>query len=216
MIKINLIPPERQKVEKTPLPVFISICAIVALITCEIILGLYLIIQNRNCQSQITAKKNDMKRLENAVKEHDQIKADIERIEKRKKMHTLLDAERGKTWTEILDTMWDVINEFDFAWVDNISGEYGGKAPTGATKSRIINRSFKLDVFTGGDRILPSDTVVRRFEKTYSTDIFNYFTYSTWTSFPLKEDFCEKVARKRTLTFENTKEVTPPKTPKKK
>jgi len=119
MIKINLLPLEKRKAERTPLPRFGLILANVAAaaaIVCIVIIELIRIAVNNSSINELETKSAS---LEKDAKAYD---AEFD-------LNTKLRAKAGEVksisgspveWWKVIDALWDVIHDNPKVWLDDI------------------------------------------------------------------------------------------------
>ncbi len=120
MIKINLLPVEKRKPERTPLPRFGLILADVgvgAVAVAVILFWLILVGQKQGerdtKKSELAALKPDIERYKVAFAKNGELNAKYEEIKSI--------AGSGHEWWKILDALWEVINDNPGVWIDDIT-----------------------------------------------------------------------------------------------
>lgn len=153
MIRINLLPPELRTAERTPLPRFLAMLAMIA-----IVLGVWAWVGVRYqavsaAQEKLDLKKQDQARLENQVNtEWQPLKNRLAQLDKRLGAGQKLEAERtigGNArwkWTEAIDEVWDVIWKSPKVWVTNINCNEGGGG-AGLPAGTKVDATLSMDCF---------------------------------------------------------------------
>lgn len=119
MIKINLLPVEKRKAERTPVLRFSLILANVFVAS---ILALYLVWVNLIAipakLEEIQQENVRLEQLKPFVAEHDKLVGDHGRLSaKVNELRNLL--QRDVTWWRAVDALWDVIHEHPKVWIDD-------------------------------------------------------------------------------------------------
>ncbi|MFN7181404.1 MAG: hypothetical protein ACK4NF_01830 [Planctomycetota bacterium] len=126
MFKFNLLPPEKRRLRRTPLPYFIGIIVLIILASFA---GIDLTLTIRHHHQLIKKKKNlaDRKlQLSQQVLEYEKLLADKTSLENRLKYIQEVEAKKFIVWTRKLDEFLDILQRFPNAWVENISVAVGG------------------------------------------------------------------------------------------
>jgi len=130
MIKINLLPAEKRKAERTPLPRFGLIMVDVAALGLVLLALIISWIQIVNTGNQIEAKKTELAGLQEAVKKHDALLADVElRTRELASLKKVTD-QRPFEWWKVFDAVWDVVENNKRVWLDSIDLVDGKAAET--------------------------------------------------------------------------------------
>lgn len=154
MIEINLLPPQYRSVERTPLPVFLSLIGGLALIGAAFV-GLLLMMKAvqraEEAKSQITAERDKKKKL---AEEVDQLERDI--AEAKGRVDTVLGIADSKIfWGIKLDQLMRILPE-GVIWIDSLSIV---QRPTGGELRLECNaKGVDLQRFTGWKQTLRQDT----------------------------------------------------------
>jgi hypothetical protein len=119
MLKINLLPIERRKPERTPLPRFMVVAATALVAAAMVSWVLWILLQIRGVTSDIEDKTAALKRLEERVAEHDKF---MERINQLKAKIAEIDSvtKPESEWWRAINALWDVIHGNKRVWVDEI------------------------------------------------------------------------------------------------
>jgi Tfp pilus assembly protein PilN len=119
MIKINLLPPEKRKAERTPVSRFALI--LVDVIAAMIILAYLatIVLKIWDVESQIDIKNQELKSLQSAVEQHDRL--DREQQALQAKVREIEDLTgRDIQWWEAVNALWDVIHQNPKVWIDDM------------------------------------------------------------------------------------------------
>ncbi len=143
MLHVNLLPEDRQSVERTPLPRFLILLLGVALITGELAAGLWGYVRWQN----LTAKKNQLQQekqdLQPAVETYQKLKKDIENLERRKNvLEEISPGENVKEqyqWSYALDKLFDVIDQSPGVWIQSLEGAMVEGEGRGAGSALVLS-----------------------------------------------------------------------------
>jgi len=120
MIKINLLPLDKRKTERTPLKGVGLMIADAAIAAVVIILIVIHVIWNSQLTTDIEAKKKTIASLANDVKEHDKLVAEVRQLTNEKNDLDKVVATRPFFWSEVIDGIWDVVAKHKRVWLDDI------------------------------------------------------------------------------------------------
>lgn len=138
MIRINLLPPERRRPERTPLPRFVLILIGAGLATGIIVylvlLGIKIGIENKTGSDLDT----QLAKLRKDTSEYKEYKAEVDSIAAREKAIKAL-ATRPVFWSEIVDALWTVINAQETMWVSEIA--VMGEKKVGSISRNLVKSS---------------------------------------------------------------------------
>src|SRR5688572_4575340 len=111
MIKINLLPLDKRKTERTPLKGAGLMIADAAVLVVVAILVVISFIQIGNVTTEIDAQKKTLESLQPFVKQHDQLQGEVARLSTEEGDLKKVTATRPFEWSEIFDAIWDVVNK---------------------------------------------------------------------------------------------------------
>ncbi|HEU4339159.1 MAG TPA: hypothetical protein VFS19_03750 [Planctomycetota bacterium] len=120
MIKINLLPLDKRKTERTPLKGVGLMIADAAILGVVVILVVIHIIWNGNLKAQIEANKKTIDSLAADVKEHDKLVAEVRQLTNEKNDLDKVTAARPFIWSEVIDGIWDCVAKHKRVWLDDI------------------------------------------------------------------------------------------------
>lgn len=127
MIKINLLPLDKRKAERTPLKgagLMIADAAVFAVVAILVIISL---IQIAHVKNEIDEKNKTLASLAEDVKKHDRLKTQAEQLERDAKDLESVTATRPFEWSEVFDKVWDVVDKHKRVWLDSIELADGGQ-----------------------------------------------------------------------------------------
>ncbi|HYE99717.1 MAG TPA: hypothetical protein VEJ18_12445, partial [Planctomycetota bacterium] len=119
MIRINLLPAEKRKAERTPLPRFFLILTNVAALS---IIGLYLAyvwFQIRQTEDDIRSATATLQSLQPAVAEHDRLQQEVAALQAKVREIDSV-TERPIEWWQAINAVWDVIHQHPKVWIDDL------------------------------------------------------------------------------------------------
>ena len=120
MIKINLLPLDKRKTERTPLKGAGLMIADAAVLVVVVILVVIHLIQIGNLNTEIAEKKKTVASLQEDVKKHDMLKAKSEELSKQLADLEKVTATRPFYWSEVIDALWDAVAKHKRVWLDDI------------------------------------------------------------------------------------------------
>jgi Tfp pilus assembly protein PilN len=151
MIRIDLLPLERQRKERTPLPRFLAMNA--AIIICMLLLvwNIFLYRDISILQEKLAAIKKQLSNLLQQTEPYDRMLAEEKKLDSWNKAATEVKNTRSFFWWEKIDEIWDVIYNARDIWITSL--EASSAAPSssraGATKTQIES-SIKMNCFSAG------------------------------------------------------------------
>ena len=119
MIKINLLPTEKRKAERTPLPRFLLIASTAAAFFILLFYNLFVLKMISDTQDDIARENKALADLQPAVAEYDKLVADETALKNKvKEIQSLINRE-VEFWRTI-NALWDVIHNNPRVWIDDI------------------------------------------------------------------------------------------------
>lgn len=119
MIKINLLPTEKRKAERTPLPRFLLIASTAAAFFIMLFYNLFVLKLISDTQDEITNQNKVLADLQPAVQEHDRLVAEQTALQNKvKEIEGLIN--RDVEYWRTVNALWDVIHNNPRVWIDDI------------------------------------------------------------------------------------------------
>jgi hypothetical protein len=118
MIKINLLPTEKRKAERTPLPRFLLIASTAAAFFILLFYNLWILKLISDEKSEIARQQDILRNLQPFVLEHDQLKAQ-ETALKNKVLEIESLINRDVEFWRTVNALWDVIHQNKRVWIDS-------------------------------------------------------------------------------------------------
>lgn len=120
MIKINLLPSEKRKAERTPLPrFFLIVVNAAALVLFAAGIAFYVLIKipsiKRDTEDAIKTRQS----LQSAVDTHDRLLKELQELQGKVAQINQL-TNREIEWWQAVNAVWDVIIENEKVWIDDI------------------------------------------------------------------------------------------------
>ncbi len=140
MIKINLLPAEKRKAERTPLPRFFLIvinAAAFVLFAAGIIY--FTLIKLPQVERDIRSNLDQRANLQKDVEKHDARQKELEALKQKVGQIDQLTT-RGIEWWQAVNAVWDVIQENPKVWIDDLKMVDGKTAVTELKKSDPLAR----------------------------------------------------------------------------
>jgi hypothetical protein len=132
MIKINLLPLEKRKAERTPLPRFGLILANVAAAAAIVCIVIVELIRIAVANSDISTLEGKSAALDKDAKAFD-VAFDLNTKLKAKASEVESISGSPVEWWKVIDALWDVIHDNPKIWLDDITMLDAGAAKTAAT-----------------------------------------------------------------------------------
>lgn len=119
MIKINLLPVEKRKTERTPLPRMLLIMGTAAVAMIAILANVVVYLQIIGIENSIQERKDTLERLKPRVDEHDRLTAQVARLQAKVREIESLVKREVEYWRAV-NALWDVIQESPKVWIDDL------------------------------------------------------------------------------------------------
>jgi hypothetical protein len=120
MIKINLLPSEKRKAERTPLPHFVLIVInAAALVIFAAGIAYFALIKIPDIDNQTQAAVRERQSLQKDVETHDLKLKEMQGLQAKVGQIDQLTT-RNIEWWQAINAVWDVIVENDKVWIDDI------------------------------------------------------------------------------------------------
>ena len=118
MIKINLLPTEKRKAERTPLPRFLLIAATAAAFFILLFYNLLVLKWISDEKSEIARQQGILQNLQPFVQEHDRLKAQETTLKNKvQEIESLIN--RDVEFWRTVNALWDVIHQNKRVWIDS-------------------------------------------------------------------------------------------------
>jgi hypothetical protein len=118
MIKINLLPPEKRKAERTPLPRFFLIIATAAAAALVVVYILWALFRINLVESEIQEANSTLQSLQAGVQEHDRLEGEKTLLAgKVSEIKSLIT--REVQWWRAVNSLWEVIHRNPRVWIDD-------------------------------------------------------------------------------------------------
>jgi hypothetical protein len=119
MIKINLLPTEKRKAERTPLPRFLLIASTAAAFFILLFYNLWILKRISDKKDEIAMQQAELQRLQPFVQEHDKLLArQTELQNKVREIEGLIN--RDVEYWRTINALWDVIHQNPRVWIDDL------------------------------------------------------------------------------------------------
>jgi hypothetical protein len=120
MIKINLLPSEKRKAERTPLPrFFLIVINAAALVLFGAGIAFYALIKIPSINARVKDAQRTRADLQSAVDEHDRLEKDLKALQAKVGQIDQL-TRRNIEWWSAVNALWDVIVDNEKVWIDEI------------------------------------------------------------------------------------------------
>jgi len=147
MIRINLLPEERRRKEKTPLPRFLAMNA--AIIIC-LLMGIwngsmYLGIKQQT--DKLRTDRGNLTDLQKQTSEYSKMQAKEQKLSEWNKAALQIKETREFYWWEKIDELWDVIYGAHDVWITSLVA--AESAPSSA-RSKKVSASISMGCYAAG------------------------------------------------------------------
>lgn len=120
MLRVNLLPPEKRKLKKTPLYAFVPLVLGVALVMAVIAGSAFLYFETQAVEQQRAQQEAHLARLMPAVQEHDSLQRQLQDLNERIKK--VLDVtQRDVEWSRTLKSILEVFGKNPKVWLEEIT-----------------------------------------------------------------------------------------------
>jgi hypothetical protein len=119
MIKINLLPTEKRKAERTPLPRFLLIASTAAAFFILLFYNLWILKRISDKKDEITGQQAELQRLQPFVQEHDKLLARQTELQNKVREIEGLITRDVEFWRTV-NALWDVIHQHPRVWIDDL------------------------------------------------------------------------------------------------
>ena len=148
MIRINLLPEERRRKEKTPLPRFLAMNA--AIIIC-LLLGIwnaYMYVGIKQQTDRLRTDKGSLADLQKQTSEYSKMQAEEQKLNEWNKAATQIKETREFYWWETIDDLWDVIYGARDVWITSLQA--AETAPPSFRSKTPVSASISMGCFAAG------------------------------------------------------------------
>lgn len=119
MIKINLLPTEKRKAERTPLPRFLLIASTAAAFFILLFYNLWILKLISDKKDEIAQQQAELQRLQPFVQEHDRLLARQTELQNKVREIEGLISRDVEFWRTV-NALWEVIHQNPRVWIDDI------------------------------------------------------------------------------------------------
>ena len=120
MIKINLLPVEKRKAERTPLPRFFLILTTAGVAAGLVLYVAYILLQIKQTQDAIDEGNREIARLAPQVAQYEKLVTDHATVERKlNEIRALVNRDVETGWWRAVDALWTVINSHPKVWIDD-------------------------------------------------------------------------------------------------
>jgi hypothetical protein len=119
MIKINLLPTEKRKAERTPLPRFLLIASTAAAFFILLFYNLWILKLISDKKDEIANQQAELQRLQPFVQEHDKLLAEETALKNKVREIESLITRDVEYWRTV-NALWEVIHQNPRVWIDDL------------------------------------------------------------------------------------------------
>ncbi len=170
MIKINLLPPELRKPERTPLPRRLAYFVGTAVVAGSVVLCAFIWTWIKQVEDQIADLQVVKAAAVEATKDYDSVKQEYERYVARKLAVDEIRAKRKFRWSKRLDILADVIDAVPRMWISTV--KFGDGMPSGLNPRETQGRTVEYYMEMRDTRTASADKELYREVERVITDKF--------------------------------------------
>jgi hypothetical protein len=148
MIRINILPEERRRKEKTPLPRFLAMNA--AIIVC-LLLGVWNVWMYFDIKGQsdiLKSSKEELADLQKQTANYNKLLADEKKLAEWNSAATQIKNTREFYWWEKVDELWDVIYSAKDIWITSFNASE--TAPSSVRGKAQVSAAISMGCFATG------------------------------------------------------------------
>src|SRR5260221_10627597 len=119
MIKINLLPTEKRKAERTPLPRFLLIASTAAAFFILLFYNLWILKLISDKKDEIAGQQAELQRLQPFVQEHDKLLARQTELQNKVREIDGLITRDVEFWRTV-NALWEVIHQNQRVWIEDV------------------------------------------------------------------------------------------------
>ncbi len=121
MIKINLLPVDRRKTERTPLPRFFLILSTAGVAAGLTLYILWILIQIKDVSDRIDHETKELARLQPFVQEHTKLSNELSELERKlNEIRGLVSRDVELGWWRAVDALWSVVHAHPKVWIEDL------------------------------------------------------------------------------------------------
>jgi len=121
MIRINLLPAEKRKAERTPLPRLTLIMLTAAAATGIVIWVLWILLEIKKTDDEITQATAQLKTYQQKLPEFQALTDKVTKLQaKIQEIDSLTTRDMDDGWWRAINALWDVINAHPRVWIDEL------------------------------------------------------------------------------------------------
>lgn len=147
MLKINLLPIERQHKDRTPLPRFLLIIASVVIVIGILVWNIHIFLQTRSTQDSLEKCEKELAGLQDKVSDVERLRKEEKQLLTWKKIGESVKNSRLFLWWQKVDVLWDVFEEYPRLWITSF--KLTNKSSSQA--KAIANITFNCSIFSVGE-----------------------------------------------------------------
>jgi hypothetical protein len=121
MIKINLLPTEKRRAERTPFPRLILIVSTAGVAAGVTVIILFILLRIADTNAQIAENKTTLQRLQPQVAEFERLtKTHNDLVTKVREIDSLITRDVPDGWWRAVNALWDEIHKNPKIWIDDL------------------------------------------------------------------------------------------------
>ena len=140
MLQINLIPLEKRRKDRTPLPRFLIIIGSIIIVLGLLFWDLTTWVNTNNEKGKLDVLKQEVEKKKSSLVDLSKLQDEKKQLEGWKQAADAVKALRVFKWWEVVDDLWYIFGEFPDIWISSFKGQdtaqnSASKVPIEATLS---------------------------------------------------------------------------------
>jgi hypothetical protein len=135
MLQINLIPLERRRKDRTPLPRFLIIIGSIIMVLGLLFWDLTTWVNTNNEKGKLAVLKQEVEKKKSSLVDLSKLQDEKKQLEGWKQAADAVKALRVFKWWEVVDDLWYIFGEFPDIWISSFKGQDTAQNP--ASKASI-------------------------------------------------------------------------------
>lgn len=148
MIRIDLLPEERRRKERTPLPRFLAMNAAIVICLLLIVWNAYMFMDIRKQKDKLRLNKEELADLQKKTADYNNMLAEEKKLSEWNNAAVQIKNTREFYWWEKIDELWDVIYGARDVWITSLQA--AETAPGGLRAKVPVSASISMGCFAAG------------------------------------------------------------------